>query len=61
MLLLGVILLLVGAGAAVLTYVAASAAPGTVALTAVGFSRSVSPIELAAYAAVAGAGCGRDE
>ena len=51
--LLGVILLLIGAGAAVVTYVGASAATSTVALTAFGFTRTVSPLELAAYGAAA--------
>ncbi|GAA2148590.1 hypothetical protein FHX52_2853 [Humibacillus xanthopallidus] len=53
MALIGVILLLIGAGAAVVTYIGAQAAGGTIALTALGFTRTVSPLELAAYAAVA--------
>ncbi|WP_404389082.1 hypothetical protein [Humibacillus xanthopallidus] len=53
MALIGVILLLIGAGAAVLTYIGAQAAGGTIALTALGFTRNVSPVELALYAAVA--------
>jgi membrane protein implicated in regulation of membrane protease activity len=52
MALIGVILLLIGAGAAVLTYIGAQAAGGTIALTALGFSRTVTPVELALYAAV---------
>ena len=52
MALIGVILLLIGAGAAVLTYIGAQAAGGTIALTALGFTRNVSPVELALYAAV---------
>ena len=51
MALIGVILLLIGAGAAVLTYIGAQAAGGTIALTALGFSRTVTPVELALYAA----------
>jgi hypothetical protein len=53
MALIGVILLLIGAGAAVVTYIGAQAAGGTIALTALGFTRTVSPLELAAYAAIA--------
>jgi membrane protein implicated in regulation of membrane protease activity len=53
MALVGVILLLVGAAAAVLTYVGASAATGAVTLSAFGFTRTVTPFELAVYAAVA--------
>lgn len=53
MALIGVILLLIGAGAAVVTYIGAQAAGGTIALTALGFTRNVSPLELALYAAVA--------
>ncbi|HET7800253.1 MAG TPA: hypothetical protein VFL38_07515 [Humibacillus xanthopallidus] len=53
MALIGVILLLIGAGAAVVTYLGAQAAGGTIALAALGFTRTVSPLELAAYAAVA--------
>src|SRR5215204_6205280 len=53
MALIGVILLLIGAGAAVATYIGARAASGTIALTAFGFTRNVSPLELAIYAAVA--------
>ena len=49
---IGVVLLLIGAGAAVLTYIGAQAAGGTIALTALGFTRNVSPVELALYAAV---------
>jgi membrane protein implicated in regulation of membrane protease activity len=53
MALIGVILLLIGAGAAVVTYIGAQAAGGTIALSALGFSRTVSPLELAIYAGVA--------
>lgn len=53
MALLGVILLLVGAGAGVVTYLATHAAPGTVAVTAFGFTRNATPLELALYGAVA--------
>jgi hypothetical protein len=53
MALIGVILLLIGAGAAVVTYIGAQAAGGTIALTALGFTRTVSPLELAIYAGVA--------
>jgi membrane protein implicated in regulation of membrane protease activity len=53
MAIIGVILLLIGAGAAVVTYIGAQAAGGTITLTALGFSRTVSPVELALYAAVA--------
>ena len=52
MALIGVVLLLIGAGAAVVTYIGAQAAGGTIALTALGFTRNVSPLELALYAAV---------
>jgi|SRR6478735_6365722 len=53
MALVGVILLLIGAGAAVVTYIGAQAAGGTIALSALGFSRTVSPLELAIYAGAA--------
>ena len=53
MALIGVILLLIGAGAAIVTYIGAQAAGGTIALTALGFSRNVSPLELAIYAGAA--------
>ena len=53
MALIGVILLLIGAGAAIVTYIGAQAAGGTIALTALGFTRNVSPLELAIYAAAA--------
>jgi membrane protein implicated in regulation of membrane protease activity len=53
MAIIGVILLLIGAGAAVVTYIGARAAGGTIALTALGFTRNASPLELAIYAAAA--------
>src|SRR4051795_5410757 len=53
MALLGVILLLVGAGVGVVAYLATHAAPGTVAVTAFGFSRNATPLELVIYGAVA--------
>lgn len=53
MALLGVILLLIGAGAGVVTYLATHAAAGTVAVSAFGFTRNATPLELAIYGAVA--------
>lgn len=52
MALLGVLLLLVGAGAGVVTYLATHAAAGTVAVTAFGFTRNATPLELVLYGAV---------
>ncbi|GAA2480765.1 hypothetical protein [Terrabacter carboxydivorans] len=53
MALLGLILLLVGAGAGVVTYLATHAAAGTVAVSAFGFTRNATPFELVLYGAVA--------
>jgi hypothetical protein len=53
MALLGIILLLLGAGAGVVTWLATRAASGTVAVSAAGFSRNATPLELALYGAVA--------
>lgn len=53
MALLGVILLLVGAGAGVVAYLATRGAAGPVTVTAFGLSRNASPIELVLYGAVA--------
>ena len=53
MALLGVILLLLGAGAGVATYLATHAATGTTAVSAFGFTRNATPLELAIYGAVA--------
>jgi membrane protein implicated in regulation of membrane protease activity len=53
MALLGVILLLVGAGVGVVSYLATHAAAGTVAVTAFGFTRNATPLELVVYGAVA--------
>ena len=52
MALLGVILLLLGAGAAVVAYLATRGEAGTVAVTAFGFSRNATPVELMLYGAV---------
>ena len=52
MALLGVILLLIGAGAGVVTYLATHAAAGTVAVSAFGFTRNATPFELVLYGAV---------
>src|SRR4051794_3502347 len=53
MALLGVILLLLGAVVAVVTYLATHAAAGTVSVSAFGFSRNATPLELAIYGAAA--------
>ena len=53
MALLGVILMLVGAGAGVVTYLATHAAAGTIAVSAFGFTRNATALELALYGAVA--------
>ena len=53
MALLGVILLLVGAGAGVVAYLATHAAAGTITVTAFGFTRNATPLELVIYGAVA--------
>ena len=53
MALLGVILLLVGAGVGVVAYLATRGAAGPVTLSAFGLSRDASPIELVLYGAVA--------
>jgi hypothetical protein len=53
MALLGVILLLAGAGAGVVAYLATRSAAGPVTVTAFGFSRDASPFELVLYGAVA--------
>jgi len=53
MALLGVILLLLGAVVAVVTYLATHAAAGTVTVSAFGFSRNATPLELAIYGAAA--------
>src|SRR6478609_10628703 len=53
MALLGVILMLAGAGAGVVTYLATHAAAGTVAVSAFGFTRNATPFELVLYGAVA--------
>jgi hypothetical protein len=53
MALLGVILLLVGAGVGVVAYLATHAASGTVAVTAFGFTRNATPLELVVYGAAA--------
>ena len=53
MALLGVILLLVGAGVGVVSYLATHAAAGTVAVTAFGFTRNATPLELVVYGAAA--------
>ena len=52
MALLGVILLLLGAGAGVVAYLATRGQAGTVAVTAFGFSRNATPVELMLYGAV---------
>jgi hypothetical protein len=53
MALLGVILLLAGIGAGVFSYVGTHGASGTTAVTAFGFSREATPLELVAYGAIA--------
>ncbi len=53
MALLGVILMLVGAGAGVVTYLATHAAAGTIAVSAFGFTRNATALELVVYGAVA--------
>lgn len=53
MALLGVILLLLGAGAGVVAYLATRGAAGTVTVTAFGLSRAATPLELVIYGAVA--------
>ena len=53
MALLGVILLLAGAGAGVVAYLATRGAAGPVTVTAFGLSRDASPVELVLYGAVA--------
>src|SRR5262245_66417026 len=53
MALLGVILLLAGIGAGVFAYGGTQAATATTTVTAFGFSREATPIELVAYGAVA--------
>ena len=53
MALLGVILLLAGAGAGVVAYLATRAAAGPITVTAFGFSHDASPFELVLYGAVA--------
>lgn len=53
MALLGVILLLGGAGVGVVSYLATHAAAGTVAVTAFGFTRNATPLELVVYGAAA--------
>jgi hypothetical protein len=53
MALLGVILLLAGIGAGVFAYVGTHAATGTTTVTAFGFSREATPLELVAYGAIA--------
>ena len=53
MALLGVILMLLGAGAGVVTYLATHAAAGTIAISAFGFTRNATALELAVYGAVA--------
>ena len=53
MVLLGVILLLLGAGAGVVAYLATRAAAGPITVTAFGLSRAASPFELVLYGAVA--------
>ena len=53
MALLGVILLLAGIGAGAFAYIGTHAATGTTTVTAFGFSRSATPLELVAYGAVA--------
>lgn len=52
MALLGVILLLLGAGAGVVAYLATRGEAGTVAVTAFGFSRNATAVELMLYGAV---------
>src|SRR6476660_7922383 len=51
MALLGVILMLVGAGAGVVTYLATHAAAGTIAVSACGFTRNATALEVALYGA----------
>ena len=53
MVLLGVILMLLGAGTGVVAYLAARGAASTVTATAFGFSRNVTAVELVIYGAVA--------
>jgi membrane protein implicated in regulation of membrane protease activity len=53
MALLGVILLLLGAGAGVIAYLATRGAAGTVTVAAFGLSRAATPLELVIYGAVA--------
>src|SRR6476619_3369985 len=53
MALLGVILMLAGAGAGVVTYLATHAAAGTIAVSAFGFTRNATALEVAIYGAVA--------
>src|SRR5215471_19281714 len=53
MALLGVILLLAGIGAGVYAYVGTHATTDTTTVTAFGFSREATPLELVAYGAIA--------
>ncbi|OFE15291.1 hypothetical protein BA895_06000 [Humibacillus sp. DSM 29435] len=49
MILLGIVVLLVGVGAGAVTYLATAGRDGTIAVEALGFTRTASAIELAAY------------
>ncbi|MEO6999843.1 MAG: hypothetical protein ABI112_17345 [Terracoccus sp.] len=53
MILLGVVILLIGIGAGAVTYLATAGRDGTIAVKALGFTRTASAIELAAYGLVA--------
>ncbi len=53
MILLGIVVLLIGVGAGAVTYLATRGRSGTVAVEALGFTRTASAIELAAYGLVA--------
>ncbi|MEP7332689.1 MAG: hypothetical protein ABI692_11410 [Terracoccus sp.] len=53
MILLGIVVLLIGVGAGAVTYVATTGRNATIAVEALGFTRTASAIELAAYGLVA--------
>lgn len=53
MILLGIVVLLIGVGAGAVTYLATGGRSGTIAVEALGFTRTASAIELAAYGLVA--------
>lgn len=53
MILLGIVVLLIGVGAGAVTYLATAGRNGTIAVEALGFTRTASAIELASYGLVA--------